>query len=105
LRAAASSFDRAITLGPGLAMAYNGRAAVKRFLNLIPDAIADWKKALELDPQLRDAYFNLGITYLDTGDKAAALAVFKRCRETLSARLSPAEQNRLQRLIREAEGN
>ena len=105
LRAAGSSFDRAIALDSGLAKAYNGRAAVRRFLNRVPEAIADWKKALELDPQLRDAYFNLGITFLETGDKAEALAVFKRCRETLSPRLSPAEQSRLQRLIREAEGN
>ena len=105
LRAAGASFDRAIALDPGLALAYNGRAAVMRFLNRVPEAIADWKKALDLDPQLRDAYFNLGITYLDTGDKAAALALFKRCQETLSVRLSPAEQNRLQRLIREAGGN
>jgi arylsulfatase A-like enzyme/predicted Zn-dependent protease len=104
LKAAGASFDRAIALDPGLALAYNGRAAVMRFLNRVPEAIADWKKALELDPQLRDAYFNLGITYLETGDKAAALAVFRRCQEELSLRLSPAEQNRLQRLMREAGG-
>ena len=103
LRAAQGYFDQAIARDATLAPAYNGRAAVHRFLKRIPDALADWKKALELNPEMSDPYFNLGITYLERGDKAEALKYFRRCQQKLAATLSPAEKKRLLRLIAEAE--
>jgi arylsulfatase A-like enzyme/Tfp pilus assembly protein PilF len=104
LQAAADSFDRAIALDPALAPAFNGRAVIRRYGKRIAEAVADWRRALELDPGLVDAHFNLGITLLEGGDRAGALVVFNRCRELLFSRLPVAEQKRLLRLIGEAGG-
>ncbi len=103
LRLAHGYFDRAIERDPALASAYNGRATVRRVLQRVPEALADWKKALELDPQMSEPYFNLGITLLEGGDKAEALKYFRRCQQKLGDALGAGEKSRLQRLIAEAE--
>jgi tetratricopeptide (TPR) repeat protein len=95
-------FDQAIARDSTLALAYNGRAAAYRFGGRPIEALQDWKKALELNPGLSDAYFNIGITYLESGEKAQALEYFKLCQEKNSAKLSPADKKRLERLLAEA---
>ena len=45
-------------------------------------AIVHWLKALEIDPVQRLAIYNLGVVYLDKGDKAKArayLTQYKNC--------------------------
>jgi arylsulfatase A-like enzyme/Flp pilus assembly protein TadD len=99
---AIDAFDRALELDPRLASAYNGRASAFKFSNRVNEAIRDWKKALELQPEFIDVYFNLGITYLQAGNKSEALRILNRCKEKFYDRLPASEQGRLDRLIAEA---
>ena len=43
------------------------------FLSTIEDAIDDFRQALQLNPNLAEAYFNLGLTYIFSGNKAEGL--------------------------------
>lgn len=99
---AIAAFDRAIQNDPRLASAYNGRASAFKFSNRADDAIRDWKKAMELQPDFVDVYFNLGITYLETGNKVEALQILSACKKRFYSRLSPNDRGRLDRLIAEA---
>jgi len=53
--------------------------------------IAEFRKATELDPQLADAFFNLGAAYMEKRDYGAAIAPLKRAVE-LSPDLPAAHQ-------------
>jgi len=99
---AIAAFDQAIQNDPRLASAYNGRASAFKFTNRPDEAIRDWKKAIELQPDFVDVYFNLGITYLETGNKAGALQILEVCKKRFYSRLSPNDRGRLDRLIAEA---
>jgi tetratricopeptide (TPR) repeat protein len=99
---AIDAFNRAISNDSLLASAYNGRASAYKFSNRANDAIRDWKKTLELHPDFIDVYFNLGITYLEAGDKSEALKILNRCKEKFYNRIPSSEQDRLNRLIAEA---
>jgi arylsulfatase A-like enzyme/Flp pilus assembly protein TadD len=99
---AIDAFDRAINNDPRLASAYNGRASAYKFSNRANDAILDWKRTLELQPDFIDVYFNLGITYLEIGEKTEASKILNLCKKRFYRRLPPNEQSRLDRLISEA---
>jgi len=99
---AIDSFNRAIDSDPRLATAYNGRAYAFKFSGRSDDAMRDWRKALELQPEYVDVYFNLGITYLQVGNKSEALKILNLCKEKFFRQLPPSEQRRLDRLIAEA---
>jgi superkiller protein 3 len=99
---AIDAFDRAISNDSLLASAYNGRASAFKFSNRASDAIRDWKRAMELQPDFVDVYFNLGITYLETGQKAEASKILNLCKKRFYSRLSPNDRSRLDRLIAEA---
>jgi tetratricopeptide (TPR) repeat protein len=99
---ALEAFNRAIDKDPQLASAYNGRASAFQFSGRPDDAVRDWKKALEIKPDFVDVYFNLGIAYLQIGNKSAALEVLNMCKKKFFSKLPPSEQHRLERLISEA---
>jgi tetratricopeptide (TPR) repeat protein len=99
---AIDAFDRAIGSDPHQASAYNGRASALKFSNRASDAIRDWKRAMELQPDFVDVYFNLGITYLETGQKAEASKILNLCKKRFYNRLPPNDKSRLDRLIAEA---
>ena len=96
------AFNRALENDSRLASAYNGRASAYKFSNRVNEAIRDWKRALEFQPDFIDVYFNLGITYLQAGNKSEALRIFSQCKEKFYDRLPPSEKGRLERLISEA---
>ncbi len=98
-------FNQSIDKNSYYAPAVNGRASVKMFLNRIPEAIEDWKKTIEIQPDFIDAYFNLGIIHLRLKRPAEALTYLNILKERYQNRLSQARQNQLQRLIRESEAN
>ena len=102
LSKAIDAFDRAIKNDPHSASAYNGRASAFKFSNRPNEAIRDWKRAMELQPDFVDVYFNLGITYLDIGEKTEAAKILDLCKRRFYNRLPPSEQDRLDRLIAEA---
>lgn len=99
---AMENFDRALRIDPRLFAAYNGRGAAYKYKNQADKALADWLKVIEINPNFIDAYFNLGVLYLQTGQKAAALEILIRGRNRFFVRLPKPEQGRLERLIREA---
>jgi arylsulfatase A-like enzyme/Tfp pilus assembly protein PilF len=99
---AIDSFNRAIQSDPSLASAYNGRASAYKFSDRAGEAIRDWRKAIELRPDFVDAYFNLGITYLEIGEKMKASEVLNVCKKRFYQRLSSVDRGRLDRLIAEA---
>jgi arylsulfatase A-like enzyme/Tfp pilus assembly protein PilF len=98
-RLALQHFNRAIEIDPRLFAAYNGRGAAYKFKKQVYKAIADWQKTIEINPNFPDAYFNLGVAYLETGQKAAALDVLTRCKQKFETRLPRGERQRLARLL------
>jgi len=102
LTSAVENFSKAISLDPELAESYSGRGTANIFLKNTEGAISDLENALRVDPGLLDAYFNLGIMYLRSGRKNKANEVFLKCREKFYRTLKPAEQRRLDNLIRES---
>jgi arylsulfatase A-like enzyme/Flp pilus assembly protein TadD len=99
---AMENFNRALEIDPRLFAAYNGRGAAYKFKKQEKKAIADWEKAIEINPDYIDAYFNIGISYLHLGDKAAALKHLLLCKQRLAARLPAKDRQQLDRLIAQA---
>lgn len=99
---AMENFNRALEIDPRLFAAYNGRGAAYKFKNQVEKAIADWKKTIEINPNYIDAYFNIGISYLQIGDKASALKHLLLCKERLAAKLPAKDRRQLDRLIAQA---
>ena len=96
---ALENFNRALEIDPRLFAAYNGRGAAYKFANEVEKAITDWKQTIEINPNYLDAYFNIGVSYLDRGDKASALKYLLLCRERFQAKLGAADRQQLARLI------
>jgi tetratricopeptide (TPR) repeat protein len=93
------NFRRAIACDPAHAMAYNGLGAAFKRAGRVDEAVAAWEKALELDPGLGASMYNLGVAYLETGNTARALVLFKRYLEKFGAGLSPEEREKIEELI------
>jgi arylsulfatase A-like enzyme/Tfp pilus assembly protein PilF len=104
LARALEAFNNALQLDPHLVSALNGRGSVFKFSNRSKDALNDWIKAIGLKPDFSDAYFNIGVTYLQLNSKANALFYLKQCKEKCSRTLAPGDQQRLDRLIHESGG-
>ena len=49
------------------------------YLGRIDDAIPDFSRALERDPQIAWAYFNRGLSWVLRGNETRAQADFERC--------------------------
>ena len=101
-RMAMDNFNKALEIDPLLFSALNGRASAHYFNGELNLARQDWKKAIESNPDFSDPYFNIGISFLKSGDKDSALQYFSQCKKRLYSRLSTRDQNRLDRLILEA---
>lgn len=101
-RLAMQNFNKALEIDPRLFSALNGRASAHYFKNEIFLAQKDWRKAIEVNPDFSEPYFNIGISYLKSGDKKSALRYFSLCKQRLYDRLPVRDQNRLDRLIRDA---
>jgi tetratricopeptide (TPR) repeat protein len=68
-------YSAAITLMPHFGF-YNNRGTTYHNLQNYPAALADYTRAIELDPQFAAAYHNRGVTYAKQQDYKAALADF-----------------------------
>ncbi len=75
INAAIRSYDEAIRIRPGYRDALYMRAASYAELGKYPDALRDYEAALEMDPTLTTAAYNIAIIHLQAEqyDKAAAL--------------------------------
>ncbi len=99
LEKAIQNFQRAIALDPGHAAAYNGLGGAYRVSGRLDDAVACWKEALKLVPDYDYPLYNLGLAYLEMGEKKTALDYFLRYRERFSRTLSLAEKTKLDEYI------
>ncbi len=63
--AAMDVLGRAVAAAPAFAYAHLNLGSAQRGAGRFDDAEASWKKALALDPRLWDAWYNLGILYLE----------------------------------------
>ena len=59
-------------------MAYNNRGLAYSELEKYPEAIADFTKAIKLDPKDADAYYNRGIAYKALGKTKKAETDFAK---------------------------
>ncbi|MFQ6043387.1 MAG: tetratricopeptide repeat protein [Candidatus Poribacteria bacterium] len=83
---ALKEYEEAIALAPNSAEAYAGRAAFmlnyrfgaqKALLYSPEDILADLKKAIQLDPNLADAHYSLGVIYDRMGYVKKAMSEFE----------------------------
>lgn len=80
--AAIRLFDRVIEASPRFAAdAYNNRGRAYHLKKDLDRAIADFSKAIELDPGCADAYENRGKAWADKGDQKRAASDAARARE------------------------
>ena len=96
------NFNKALELDPRLFSALNGRASAYFFKNKLNLAQQDWERAIKINPDFADPYFNIGISYLKSREKESALHYFSLCKKRLYRKLPLREQKRLDRLINEA---
>ena len=94
-------FDKAIALEPKLAGAWSGRASVEFAQGRPVEAIRDYARALELDPGLLDAYFNIALALRGESRYAEALRYLRACRDRLGSRLAAPDREAVDRLIAE----
>lgn len=98
---AVRNFKRAIELDPKLASAYNGLGAAYKKANRIDDAIFIWEKSLELKPDYTFPLYNLGVAYLDKGDKDKAFKYLEKYKAKCYSLIPLKERERIDVLIRQ----
>jgi tetratricopeptide (TPR) repeat protein len=81
------AYKRAIQLRPTSSEAYNKLGDAYFFGARFPEAIEAYQEAVRVHPTEAEAYYNLGLVYLETGDRAAALAQSRRL-ESIDAELN-----------------
>ncbi len=76
---AGTAFEEAVRREPGLATAWNALGIARARSDQPPArALEAWQRAVALDARLADAWFNLGLGALATGDRVAARAALER---------------------------
>jgi tetratricopeptide (TPR) repeat protein len=101
---AINAFNKALELDPKLVSALNGRGSAYKFGSRVRDALKDWNKVIAIKPGFTDAYFNIGITYLQINKKQEALKYLNMLKEKFYHQLPAGDQQRVDRLIYEAGG-
>jgi tetratricopeptide (TPR) repeat protein len=81
LQGAIADLDKAITINPQYAEAYNNRGLTYKALKDYQKAIADLDKAIVLNPKMALAYTNRGIIYHALKDYPKAIADFDKAIE------------------------
>lgn len=61
-----------------LAQAHNNLGIILKRKGLQTEAVAEYKKAIELEPGYDSPYFNLGLLYFEKGDNKEAVDLFER---------------------------
>jgi Flp pilus assembly protein TadD len=89
-------------LDPGYASAHNGLGAAYSQAGDVEGAIRSWEKAVEINPDLAFALYNLGLASLRKGDKAKALEYLSRYKQKVYQRLSQREKKELDALIQKS---
>jgi arylsulfatase A-like enzyme/Flp pilus assembly protein TadD len=101
---AIKAFNKALQLDPKQVSALNGRGSAYKFGSRVRDALKDWNKIIAIKPGFTDAYFNIGVTYLQINQKQEALKYLNMLKDKFYHQLPAGDQQRVERLIREAGG-
>jgi tetratricopeptide (TPR) repeat protein len=80
------AYKQALRLRPDSFETYNKLGDAYYYASNFEEAVAAYKQAARLRPEQPEAYYNLGMTYLEMGDRAAALTQ-ARTLEPLDAEL------------------
>lgn len=94
LRRIESLLSQAIGLDPKLAEAHLQLGNLYSDQNKYPEAIPEYKRAIELNSDLADAYYRLGQAYVRTGDKASAQEKFEVYQKLREEHLADLEKQR-----------
>lgn len=94
LRRIESLLSQAIALDPKLAEAHLQLGNLYSDQNKYPEAIPEYKRAIELESDLADAYYRLGQAYVRTGDKASAQERFEIYQKLREQHLADLERQR-----------
>ena len=85
------------------AATYVNRGVLRMRVGRYGDSLADYREALKLQPELGEAYLNMGAAYIYQKDFSAALSPLDRAIELVSDDLFAAHYNRA--IARENTGN
>jgi arylsulfatase A-like enzyme/Flp pilus assembly protein TadD len=99
LEQAVARFNTAIARDPRLASAYNGRAGAYSLLGKKDEAIADWEKAVALNPNFDFAIYNLAFAQEEKGNKKRALELAQKYLALRGSALSEPERFEIEALI------
>jgi arylsulfatase A-like enzyme/Flp pilus assembly protein TadD len=92
-------FLTAVSRDPLLASAYNGLGGALKLQGKRDEALLNWEKALEIDPNYALSAYNLAVVYLEKENKARALEYCQRYLSIKGKTLTRAEREDIERLI------
>jgi Flp pilus assembly protein TadD len=96
---AVQHFLTAVSRDPLLASAYNGLGGALKLQGKRDEALLNWEKALEIDPNYALSAYNLAVVYLEKENKARALEYCQRYLSIKGKTLTRAEREDIERLI------
>jgi len=97
------SFDLAIKADKNFVTAYNGLAFLYHLAGDRQRAIEAWEKAVGINPDFGPALYNLGLAYLQQGQKDKALSWFLNYKEKFFDSLRQEEKKKLEELINQCQ--
>jgi arylsulfatase A-like enzyme/Flp pilus assembly protein TadD len=92
------SFDRAIRLDPQLAAAYMGRGSVHLDWGELAPAVRDFKRAIDLDAGLGNAYVNMALALQLQGKYSEAIGYLDRFKANFYPLMKPSDRDEIERI-------
>ena len=99
VRASFAHFERALATDPSLASVHNGLGGARKLTGNMAGAIASWERAVAIDPDYDLPVYNLALAYLEQGDKAKALDLFRRYLAIKGTGIADEERREVESLI------
>ncbi|MFC2168088.1 sulfatase-like hydrolase/transferase [Acidobacteriota bacterium] len=94
-------FRTAVANDPTLASALNGLGGALEMAGNIDEAILNWEKALEVDPNYALSAYNLAVVLLEKGEKNRSLEYAQKYLSIRGNTLTRAERNEIEKIIEE----
>jgi arylsulfatase A-like enzyme/Flp pilus assembly protein TadD len=99
LALALENFGKAVELDPQLGIAFRGLGLARRAAGDLDGTVSAWERVIALNPYDDYVVINLGLVYLEKGDKNRARAAFEKYLELRKGRISPEEREKVLALI------